>query len=98
MLIVSKIDVLLKNEVLIGNVPTRILTIEELTRTKIGVVKAIVDKIVEKDGKLIEQDAVEVDTIVELAVVHTAEVDCSGVDEEGCSSVDGVIDTSIEDT
>lgn len=78
--------------------PTRIFTIEELTSTKVGAIKAIGEKTVEHIGKFIVHGAAEIDTIRELATMYTTEVDCLGADEEGYSSVDEAANTSIADT
>lgn len=97
-LTVSKIDVPSKTGVPIGNVQARIFTIEELTSTKIGATEAVVNKIVEQTGKLAVHAIVEVDIIEELTTIDITKVDDSIVDEEGCSSVDEVVNTSIANT
>ena len=80
----SKIYILPKIELIIGGTLTEVLTIEELTGTKIGTSIAVLDKIVEHDVEL---------------TIHAAEVSNSGAkEEEGYSLVDEVEDTSICDT
>ena len=75
-----------KNQVSIGNVSTGILIIEELTRKKFGAVEVVVDKIVEQTGKLTEHD--------DIGAVGANSV----AEEVTCSSIDEVLDISIEDT
>lgn len=65
---------------------TKVFIMEELTRTKIGAINVVVDNIVELDVEItihVDDDADVADSIAE---------------EDGCSSIDEVLDTSIYDT
>ena len=68
----------------------------ELTGAKIGA--NVANKIVVQMGTLTIHTTVEIDTLDVLTAVETAEEDDSVADDEGCSSVDEVVDTSIDDT
>ena len=72
-----------KIDVTIDGILTEVFTMQELTGTKIGAINAEVDKIVELDVELTIHADEDVDLVTEEYV---------------CSSVDEVLDTSIDDT
>lgn len=85
-LIVSKNEMLPKTDATIGGILTKVFTLEELTRTKIGAINVFVDKLVELDEALTihaKDDANEANSLSE---------------EDGCSSIDEVLDASIDNT
>lgn len=90
-LTVSKIDVPPKIDV-----HARIFIMGGLTSAKIGA--NVADKIVVQMGTLTIHTVVEVDTLDVLTTIEIAEEDDSVADDEGYSSVDEVVDTSIDDT
>ena len=72
-----------KIEVTIGGILTEVFTMGELTRTKIGAINVVVEKIVEQGVEL---------------TIHVSNDADSGVEEDGYNLVDEVFDTSINDS
>lgn len=75
-----------KIDVTTGGIHTEVFTIEELTGTKIGAINVVVDKTMELDVAL----TIHADDDVDVANAVAK--------EDGCSLVDEVLYTSIDDT
>ena len=82
----SKIEMLPKIDVTIDGILTEVFIVEELTGTKVGAIKTIVEKTIELDEEL----TIQADEAIEIAD--------SVAKEDVYSSVDEVFDTSIDVT